>query len=62
MAERRRRVSVWFEENALPSAEKLTAISLGSVKIDNQEFDIEEREDEERVLSGDEPGANSAID
>ena len=28
-------VPVWFEGNALQSAEELTAISLGSVKIDN---------------------------
>ena len=31
---------VWFEGNDLRSAEELTAISLGSVKIDNQELDM----------------------
>ena len=33
-------VPVSFDGNAFPSAEKLTAISLGSIKIDNQEFNI----------------------
>ena len=33
-------VPVSFDRNAFPSAEKLTAISLGSIKIDNQEFNI----------------------
>ena len=48
------KVPFWFEGNALTSAEELAAISLGSVKIDNQELDvvaenesdIEDREDE----------------
>ena len=31
-------VQVWFEGNALPCTEELTAISLGIVKIDNQEL------------------------
>ena len=43
---------------------------LGSFKIDNQELDIvaenqsdiEDSEDEECILSGDEPGVNSDID
>ena len=33
-------VHVWFEGNALPCVEEITAISLGSVKSDNQEFEI----------------------
>ena len=45
-------------------------MSLGSAKIDNQEndivaeneSDIEDSGDEECVLSGDKPGANSDID
>ena len=56
-------VPAWSEGNAFLSAERLTAISLGSAKIDNQEFnmvaDIDDSEDEECVLLGDEPGANS---
>ena len=64
------RAPVWSEGNALPSAEELTSISLRSVKMDNQELDImaenepdiENSKDEECVLSGDEPGANSDID
>ena len=63
-------VSVWFQGNALPSAEELTAISLGSVKIDNEELDIvaenesdiKDSQVEECVLSGDEPGGNIDID
>ena len=61
---------VWFEGNALPSAEELTTISLGSIDIDNQELDkvaeneldIEDSEEEEHVLLGDEPQVNSDID
>ena len=61
---------VWFEGNTLPSTEELTSISLWSIKIDNQkldivaenEWDIEDSEDEQYVLSGDEPGANSDIE
>ena len=62
MAERRQLwVRVWFEGNALPSAEELTGISLGSAKIDKQELDvvaenesdIEDSKDEECVLLGD---------
>ena len=63
-------VSVWFEGNALTSVEKLAAILLGSVKIDNEELDvvtenesdIKDSEDEESPLSIDEPGANCDID
>ena len=61
---------VWFEGNALPNAEELSAISPGSLKIDKQELNIisenesaiKDSDDEECVLSSDEPGANSDID
>ena len=63
-------VPVWFEGNALKTAEKLAAISMGSVNIYNQELDIEtenesdieDSEDSECVLSAYEPGDNSEID
>ena len=63
-------IPVWFKGNALPSAKELTAISLGSVKIDNQELDIvaenesdiKHSQDKECILLGDEPGFHSDID
>ena len=63
-------VPVWFEGNALPGAEEVTAILLGSFNIDNQELDIvpenesdiKDSEGEEHALLGDELTGNSEID
>ena len=62
-------VPVWFERNALPTAEELTAISLESLKLDHQKLEkglkmnqTSEIARTKNVLSGDEPWANSDID